>query len=194
MPCLLSLVKQGPRATLNREYFFSGLLYWHTYSEKMLLYVLQRWRTLNPKSRQRKIQKQFKETNFEIFSYAIVLHVCCITVFCLSDLKQVINCFDQLMQFTACPHITRVTNIPRTDCIKLRWSVAWIREPSCNWTIKHLGFNVSFIGEGPPSTWIQLQIKYILIALCTFRHRSWNCIWSSFENKCHCYIPRLSLN
>ena len=22
MPCLLSLVKQGPRATLNREYFF----------------------------------------------------------------------------------------------------------------------------------------------------------------------------
>ena len=120
MPCLLSLVKQGPRATLNREYFFSGLLYWHTYSEKMLLYVLQRWRTLNPKSRQRKIQKQFKETNFEIFSYAVVLHVCCITVFCLSDLKQVINCFDQLMQFTECPHITCVTNIQRTDWIKLR--------------------------------------------------------------------------
>ena len=179
MPCLLSLVKQGPRATLNREYFFSGLLYWHTYSEKMLLYVLQRWRTLNPKSRQRKIQKQFKETNFEIFSYAIVLHVCCITVFCLSDLKQVISCLDQLMQFTACPHITRVTIIPRTDCIKLRWSVAWIREPSCIsltgvsiaiWhlrnsalteQLKHFGFNVSlsFIGEGPPSSGIQLQIK-----------------------------------
>ena len=26
----------------------------------------------------KKKQKQFKETNFEIFSYAVVLHVCCI--------------------------------------------------------------------------------------------------------------------
>ena len=42
--------------------------------------------------------------------------------------------------------------------------------------LKHLGFNVSFIEEGPPPTWIQLQMKYILIALCAFRHRSLNCI------------------
>ena len=42
--------------------------------------------------------------------------------------------------------------------------------------LKQIGFNVSFIGEGPPSTWIQLQMKYISIALCAFRHRSLNCI------------------
>ena len=29
--------------------------------------------------------------------------------------------------------------------------------------LKQIGFNVSFIGDGPPSTWIQLQIKYILM-------------------------------
>ena len=112
MSCLLLLVKQGPRATLNREYFFFRFTACtDAHIARKCYYVLQRWRTLNPKSRQRKKQKQFKETNFEIFSYAVVLHVCCITVFCLSDLKQVINCLDQLMQFTACPHITRVTNI-----------------------------------------------------------------------------------
>ena len=75
---------------------------------------------LESKELSEKKQKQFKETNFEIFSYAVVLHVCCIPVFCLSDLKLVINCLDQLMQFTACPQKTRVTNIPRTDCIELR--------------------------------------------------------------------------
>ena len=29
--------------------------------------------------------------------------------------------------------------------------------------LKQIGFNVSFIGEGPPSTWIQLQMKYIFV-------------------------------
>ena len=38
MSCLLLLVKQGPRATLNRKYFFPVYyMYWCTYSEKMLL-------------------------------------------------------------------------------------------------------------------------------------------------------------
>ena len=46
---------------------------------------------LESKELSEKKQKQFKETNFEIFSYAVVLHVCCIPVFCLSDLKLVIN-------------------------------------------------------------------------------------------------------
>ena len=29
--------------------------------------------------------------------------------------------------------------------------------------LKQIGFNVSFIGEVPPSTWIQLQMKYIFV-------------------------------
>ena len=47
---------------------------------------------LESKELSEKKQKQFKETNFEIFSYAVALHVCCKPVFCLSDLKLVINC------------------------------------------------------------------------------------------------------
>ena len=44
------------------------------------------------------------------------------------------------------------------------WSnITLVGDTTLTEQLKQIGFNVSFIGEGPPSTWIQLQMKYIFV-------------------------------